>query len=116
MGDRLVLWLKQNPDWRKTHLPAALEYDERLKNQIPTTPSKWELKNVVRVASLCGSFIFKVLIPLSIVAAAVGLYFGIAYLYQHWVWETFFTVLAALGILIGGVTAIVLIAMWHNRN
>jgi ABC-type multidrug transport system fused ATPase/permease subunit len=81
---RIHKWLQLNPDWKTTHLPKAQEqYDhwlaeeEKQRQLEKIREERFEkLKSsMVRYTSLCGKAIFKLIIPLLIIAAAIGVIF-----------------------------------------
>lgn len=72
---RIALWFKQNPDWRETDLPAAkIEYDRWMKAHNEAENAKRarvrKFRKVSNAASLCGSVVFKGLIPAAILTGA----------------------------------------------
>lgn len=112
---RLGVWFRENPNWAKTHLPAAKKFveeqDKKLADIKLLPPPKWTMKNVVKVASLCGSLVFKILIPCVILVCAVGIYFGIAYIAAH---ITLAIVACTIAWLLSGAAAFVLFCILHS--
>lgn len=74
MCKRMELWFDQNPNWKETHLPVALKIQEELEDK----RSNSRMRKVSNTASLCGSIIFKCLIPLAIICGC-----GLLYLALH---------------------------------
>jgi len=79
---RVALWLAENPNWRKTYLRDALKRlaDIRAAERAREEKQKartFTLRNLNKYVSLCGSAVFKVLIPLGIVTAAIGVVYGV---------------------------------------
>jgi hypothetical protein len=79
---RIEVWLKQNPNWKKEWLAKAKAWDVahieavHAYNKLKKVRAA-RLSKVNRLASTCGSAIFKVLIPLSIFLAVSGGGYGV---------------------------------------
>lgn len=78
-ADRILLWFEQNPDWRETHLPTAVEAIKRFKiaekeKKKRTQERAAAIRKLISKVNFCGRFIAKVLIPVCIILAGVGLY------------------------------------------
>lgn len=79
---RIALWLSQNPAWKKTHLPAAKAKKKQIQEaeaarKAAARKREKTLRKVNAGASLCGSFIFKILIPTAILAAVSVVFYGL---------------------------------------
>ena len=77
---RIAAWFVLNPNWKKEWLPQALEWETKRAEAAKAVDQAKRarvarLRTVNRLASTCGSAIFKVLIPVVIVALALtGIY------------------------------------------
>lgn len=99
---RIALWLNQNKDWRNTHLPAAHQWKiEMNKRKEAANNRKHKIRKIGNVVSVCGSTVFKGLIPALIAALSYVAYLGI-----YWVCSvvTLNAFLIALGIVLAGLT------------
>lgn len=85
-AERIRLWFLQNPKWRETHLEAAKAKREAAIAQIKREEQEareWRKRREMRsrklasAASLCGKGLFKLLIPVVIIAAGIAGYYGI---------------------------------------
>lgn len=79
---RIVVWLNQNPDWQTEWIPKAEDW-HKAKVEAEAEAEIMRKKRVVRLAkankfaSMCGSTIFKVVIPLVICALVSFFCYGL---------------------------------------
>lgn len=78
-GIRMLLWFDQNPNWRKTHLPHAIELKAKIEAEAAADEEAKKnrarrFRALVNRANFCGRLIFKVIFPAAILGVAYGVY------------------------------------------
>ena len=77
---RITVWLNVNPDWRTTFLPDAKAWlEEQIKKEEASRERAKNLRKIGNVASVCGSTVFKGIIPAVILVAAYYIYRLLSY-------------------------------------
>lgn len=107
---RIALWLNTNPDWRTTFLPDAKAWqEEQIKKEEAKRERAKNLRKIGNVASVCGSTVFKGIIPAAILVAAYYIYRLLAYVATNISLQDFVLALAILFSVIGFITAVPII-------
>jgi hypothetical protein len=111
---RMEVWFTQNPNWKVTHLPQALaQYDlylaEEAKAAEAAKARTLRFRKVSNTMSLCGSVVFKWLIPLMILSAIGTVGVGVTKLIMTTSLASFLFAGSLLAFIGAGVTLIYLI-------
>ena len=103
---RISRWFDENPNWQETHLPIAREYEKKLAAERKLAEEREKQKalrrrKVSNYTSICGKFLFKIIIPILIGALAFIVYKLLALAYAT---ITLFAVLTLLlGLILAGI-------------
>lgn len=113
-AQRMEVWFSQNPNWKVTHLPHALaQYDLYLEEEAKAASAAkvrtLRFRKVSNTMSLCGSVVFKWLIPLLILSVIGMLGVGVTKLIMTTSLASFLFSGSLLAFIGAGVTLIYLI-------